>query len=100
MTDIPYIYSDTLPIWIVTISGWEDEGPSRMEAYLEVAKKWKINIELSTRLGTLHSYKRAPTVQKEIMEHNEKTFAAYRKQFGDDWQQRFSKEVNDTLKAK
>jgi hypothetical protein len=73
MTDTPYIYSDTLPIWIVTISGWEDEGPSRMEAYLEVAKKWKINIEFSTRLGTLHSYKRAPTVQKEIMEHNENT---------------------------
>ena len=65
MTDTPYIHSDTLPIWIVTISGWEDEGPSRMEAYLEVAKKWKINIELSTRLGTLHSYKRAPTVKKK-----------------------------------
>jgi hypothetical protein len=100
MTDTPNIHSDTLPIWIVPISGWEDEGPSRMEAYLEVAKKWKINIEFSTRLGTLYSYKRAPTVQKEIMEHNENTFAAYRKQFGNDWQQRFSKDVNDILMAK
>jgi len=100
MTDIPNIYLDILSIWIVPISGWEDEGPSRMEAYLEVAKKWKINIEFSTRLGTLHSYKRAPTVQKEIMEHNEKTFIAYHKQFGDDWQQRFSKEVNDILMDK
>lgn len=97
MTDTPHIHKNGLPIWIVPISGWGDNGNKQMEAYHEVAKKWKINIEFSSRLGTFDSNKRAPFVAKEIMEHNENTFAVYQELFGSDWRQKFSKEVKASL---
>ena len=103
LTDTPYIQNETLPIWIVTIDGWGDpdieQGQKRMKAYKTIADKWEINIEFSSRLGTLTSYKYAPSVAKEIMEHNKKTFATYEKKFGKNWQQKFSLEVNEYIKT-
>ena len=104
LNDTSQIQNDTLTTWIVTYSGWGvpdlEEGKKRMNAYQTVADKWEINIELSGRLGTLQSYKYAPSVVKEIMDHNDKIFLSYEKKFGKDWQQRFSVEVNEKLKAK
>ena|SRR6218665_3247000 len=93
-----YIYNEKLPVWIIPISGWEENSSDRMNAYILTAKKMKINIEFSTKLGTPNSYKYAPQVAKEIDAHNEKTFEIYRKELGEDWEQRFLKEVDNHLK--
>ena len=97
-TDNPYMHNDTLPIWIVPISGWGseiiEEASQRMSAYNQVAKQWKINIEFSSRLGTFQSYKHAPAVAQKIEAHNAKTFAVYDSLFGKDWRIRFVKEVD------
>ena len=96
-TDAPYIYNYDLPIWIVPISGWGstsmEEAYKRMEVYKNIAEKWNINIEFSSRLGTFQSYKNTPVVAEQISKHNEKTFVVYEKIFGTDWQQKFSNEV-------
>ena len=100
-TDTPYIHNKTLPIWIVPISGWGsesmEEASNRMHVYQKIAEDLKINIEFSSRLGTFKSYKRAPTVGKEISEHNEKTFAAYASEIGEDWQEKFNAALKKQL---
>jgi|GEM_PF-1874324 len=102
LTDTPYIHLDGLPVWMVIVSGWGDpnleEGYKRMLISKNIAAEWKINIEFSTRLGTLQSYKNAPAVANEIMEHNEKVFAVYEKILGKDWRQRFVQELNEQIK--
>ena len=99
--DNSQIQNETLPTWIVTICGWGDpdieEGEKRMSAYKTVADKWGINIELSSRLGTLQSYKKTPSVAKEIMKHNDNTFVQYEKKFGENWRENFNNEVNEIL---
>ena len=96
-----YIKNKSLPVWIVTVSGWGDPDMDnafqRIDAYKQVADKWKLNIEFSSQLGTLTSYKYAPLIDKEINEHNERTSIEYEQVFGKDWQQRFLKEVNAIL---
>ncbi|MCI5055574.1 MAG: phytochromobilin:ferredoxin oxidoreductase [Flavobacteriales bacterium] len=94
ITDTAYIYNRELPTWIIPISGWGEDGNELMRTYHNVAQKWNINIEFSSRLGTFTSYKYAPSVSKEIQTSNDKTIAVYRRHFGEDWQQRFSREVN------
>lgn len=98
-TDAPYIHNYDLPIWIIPISGWGsdsmDEAYKRMEVYKNAAEKLNMNIEFSSRLGTFQSYKNAPTVAREISEHNEKTFTVYANAIGVDWRERFSAEVKN-----
>jgi len=100
-TDTPYIHNKDLPIWIVPISGWGseslEEANNRMLAYKKSAEYLNINIEFSSRLGTFRSYKRAPSVAKEISEHNEKTFVVYEEIVGKDWPKRFNDEVKKKL---
>ena len=94
MTDTSCINNEKLPVWIITTSGWGDDAISRINAYAGVARRWKLNIEFSSKLGTFTSYKYAPTAAKKIQEQNENTFEAYQKEFGENWQQRFMEEVN------
>ena len=100
-TDTPYIHNDALPIWIVPVSGWGsdgiDEAHTRMLTYKNAAQAFRINIEFSSRLGTFQSYKNAPSVAKEISEHNEKTFAAYEDVIGADWRKNFNEKVQQEL---
>jgi hypothetical protein len=100
-TDEPYMHNEALPVWIVTISGWGsesmEEAHQRMDAYKAVAEKWKINIEFSSRLGTFRSYKRAPSVSKEISAHNDQTFTVCEKLFGENWRNAFVEEVHKRL---
>ncbi|MCD6587971.1 MAG: hypothetical protein J7K88_05425 [Candidatus Fermentibacteraceae bacterium] len=94
MTDTSCINNEKLPVWIITTSGWGDDAISRINAYAGVARRWKLNIEFSSKLGTFTSYKYAPAAAKKIQEQNENTFEAYQKEFGENWQQRFMEEVN------
>ncbi|QHT71423.1 hypothetical protein GXP67_34580 [Rhodocytophaga rosea] len=97
MTDTSIIYNEKLPVWIVPVSGWGEEAYERMNAYKQVAELWKLNIEFSSRLGTFNSYKHAPSVAKEIREHNGKAFERYQKEFGENWQQKFMEKVNTIM---
>jgi len=100
-TDTPYIHNNDLPVWIVPISGWGseslEEASNRMLAYKKSAEYLNINIEFSSRLGTFRSYKRAPSVGKEISEHNEKAFIEYEKNIGIDWRERFNEQLKNKL---
>ncbi len=102
ITDQAYIHNDSLPVWIVPVSGWGSESIEnaylRMQVYKQVAESFNINVEFSTRLGTFQSYKRAPAVGKQIDEHNDHTFAVYAGVLGKDWQRRFIDEVHKQIK--
>jgi hypothetical protein len=102
ITDEAYIHNESLPVWIVPVSGWGSESIEnaylRMEAYKQAAESFNINIEFSTRLGTFQSYKRTPAVGKQIEEHNDHTFAVYTEILGKDWQRRFIDEVHKQIK--
>jgi hypothetical protein len=93
MTDTSCINNEMLPVWIITTSGWGDDAISRINVYAGVARRWKLNIEFSSKLGTFTSYKYAPAAAEQIQKHNETTFEAYQKEFGENWQQRFMEEV-------
>ncbi|ABG59564.1 hypothetical protein [Cytophaga hutchinsonii] len=103
-TDGPYVYNEELPVWLVAVSGWGSEdinsAHERMRAYLLAAEKLKINIQFTTRLGTFQSYKHAPAVAKEIMQHNDTTFAVYTTKLGENWQKTFHDEMSKHLNGK
>lgn len=102
VTDQAYVHNESLPVWIVPVSGWGSESIEnaymRMQAYKQVAESFNINLEFSTRLGTFRSYKRAPAVAEEIDQHNEHTFTSYAAALGKDWQYRFINEVHKLVK--